>query len=174
MYNTIILKKGFARLTNREMENFEKGNTIWGIDSEPVEVKRWNIEDEDDAKEELEKYRCAYRECTGYVDIEEYAIEYCSCDEDGEFTEGSNFDLAEELFRELRNSFDKEVCFSDLEAAKAYYTPSLEECSKTTDDRFSDYIEKIKGAESLDELADVLNEYTDMFDNGSTWYVREF
>ena len=173
MYNTIILKKGYATLTNKEMENFKKGNTIWGIDSEPVEVKRWSIEDKDDAREELGKYRCAYRE-GAYVDIEEYALEYCSCDENGEFIEGADYDLADELFRELRNNFDKEICFSNLEDAKAYYTPSLEECSETTDDRFTDYIEKIKDAESLDELADVLNEYTDVCNNGSTWYVREF
>ena len=28
--NTIILLKGYRKLTDREYEKFEKGNTIWG------------------------------------------------------------------------------------------------------------------------------------------------
>lgn len=95
MNNTIILKKGYARLTESEYKKFEKGDTIWGIDREPEEIKRWNIEDEAEAKAELAKHKCTY-DGGNVWDIEEYALEYCECDEDGEFIQGSDFDLAEE------------------------------------------------------------------------------
>lgn len=96
MYNTIILKKGDASLTKREMESFEKGDTIWGIDREPEEIKRWNIEQEEEAKEELKKYKCSYKNWQDGTDVKEYALEYCECDEDDEYVSGSDFYLAEE------------------------------------------------------------------------------
>ncbi len=61
MFNTIILRKGNAFLTNREYKTFEKGSTIWGPDIEGEEIKRWNIEDKDKALAELNKYVCEYR-----------------------------------------------------------------------------------------------------------------
>lgn len=92
-YNTIILKKGCATLSKSEYTKFEKGDTIWGVDSEPVELKRYSIDHEQEAKEELAKYNCTYS--SGYVwNVEEYALEYCDCDADGEFIQGSDFDLA--------------------------------------------------------------------------------
>lgn len=95
MINTIILKKGYARLTHSEYEKFEKGDTIFGLNSEPEELKRWSIEDKEEAEKELAKYKCSYS--GGNVwDIEEYALEYCECDENGEFVQGSDFDLADE------------------------------------------------------------------------------
>lgn len=91
-YNTIILIEGFEVLTDKEYKNFEKGNTIWGIDNNAKEVKRWSIEQEDEAKAELAKLTCEY--ANGH--ITEYALEYCECDEDGDFICGSDFELAEE------------------------------------------------------------------------------
>lgn len=93
MNNTIILKRGYATLTNSEYKKFNKGDTIYGIDSEPEEIKRWNMEQKAQALVELNDYRCTYS--GGNVwNIEEYALEYCECDEDGEFVEGSDYDLA--------------------------------------------------------------------------------
>ncbi len=94
MFNTIILKKGYEKFTQKEYQNFQKGDTIWGEDSNPKELKRWGIVQEQDAKKELAKYKCS---CNGdYVlDVTEYALEYCECDEDGEFIQGSDFELAE-------------------------------------------------------------------------------
>lgn len=101
MNNTIILKKGEAGLTNAtEMKRFEKGDTIWGNDRNPEELKRWNIDQESEANEELAKYRCSYRSNGHMTWIEEYVLEYCECDEDGEFIQGSDFDLAEEELEE--------------------------------------------------------------------------
>lgn len=97
MFNTIILKKGEALLTRGEYKKFNKGDTIWGDGSEPEEIGRWNIGQEQVAKEELSKYSCAYHENIETWSIEEYALEYCEYDEEGEFVQGSDFDLAKEI-----------------------------------------------------------------------------
>jgi uncharacterized protein (DUF1778 family) len=94
MKNTIILRKGFARLTEHEFKKFVKGDTILGIDRNPEEVKRWPIDQEADAKAELEKHQCKY-DGDGW-NIEEWALEYCVCDEDGDFVSGSDYEFAEE------------------------------------------------------------------------------
>lgn len=96
MNNTIILLKGEALLTRGEYKKFNKGDTIFGNDSNPEELKRWSIEQEQEAKEELAKYACTYHENIETWSIEEYALEYCECDEEGEFLQGSDYDLAEE------------------------------------------------------------------------------
>lgn len=96
MFNTIILKTGQATLTKGEYEKFQKGDAIFGIDSDPEELKRWVIEDEEDAKKELSKYSCKYIKRAECWDVQEYALEYCECDEDGEFIQGSDFELAAE------------------------------------------------------------------------------
>lgn len=96
MMNTIILKHGYAKLTRTEMKDFEKGDTIFRENSAPEELKRWSVDQEAEALAELKKYRCSYIEDVQLTTISEYAIEYCECDEDGEFVSGSNFELAEE------------------------------------------------------------------------------
>lgn len=105
MLNTIRLLKGTARLTKNEMKKFDKGDTIWGNDSFPEEIKRWTMEEKETAKEELAKLNCTYEEFGELTHIEEYALEYFEADEEGEFYEGSDYDLAEEKgidIRELR------------------------------------------------------------------------
>lgn len=96
MYNTIILKHDSARLTANEYSRFCEGDLIFGADSNAKELQRWSIDQEQDAKEELAKYKCSYKPALGgdYY-IEEYALEYCECDENGEFDRGSDFNLAE-------------------------------------------------------------------------------
>lgn len=97
MNNTIILKKGYELLGKKEYEKFEKGNTIYGDGSDPEEIKRWPIEEKDEALDELKKYRCEYRKLREAIDITEYALEFCRCDEDGEFIDGSDYEFAEEI-----------------------------------------------------------------------------
>lgn len=92
MNNTIILKKGYAELTKKEYKSFEKGSTIWGADRSPEEIKRWDIDEKEQAELELAKYRCTYSDGI----IEEYALEYCECNEDGDFLQGSDYELAAE------------------------------------------------------------------------------
>ena len=68
----------------------------------------------------------------------------------------------------LKNNFDDEVDFDDLEKAKYYYMPDLNEFPDEIE-----YAEEIKEAKSLEELAQVFNKYSDEFDNGSRCYVIE-
>lgn len=94
----IRLLKGEEILSYREYQNFEEGDTIWGNDSDAEELKVWEGKDKEEAKKELEKYKCSYLWGGGDGNIkyiEEYALEYYLADEDGEFYQGSNYDLAE-------------------------------------------------------------------------------
>lgn len=126
--NTIKLLRGEDRVENKKYKDFVKGDTIWGADSEPEELKRWSIEDKEQAKEELAKYRCFY-DSNGWgtlVIVEEFALEYCECDEEGEFVEGSNFELAEERESDMKTTlqlldeveamgFDREKALEDID-----------------------------------------------------------
>ena len=71
--------------------------------------------------------------------------------------------------KELRNNFDKEVAFDDLNNAKNYYLPNTEEFSEE-----KEYAQEIEEAETLEELAEVLNKYTDIFSDGRNHFVKEF
>lgn len=95
IYNTIILKKGYSCLTDQEYKSFTKGDTICGAGTESVELMRWSIEDIKEANRVLAEHRCRYTHWNVW-DIEEYALEYCLCDEDGTFIDGSDFDFAKE------------------------------------------------------------------------------
>lgn len=95
MNNTIILKKGYARLTNNEYQKFHRFDTIAGTNYIPTEIKRWTIDQIEEAKQGLAKHNCTYKRYNdNLIEIEEYMLEYCKCDEDGEFVEGSDYDFA--------------------------------------------------------------------------------
>lgn len=93
----IRLVKGYARLTNSEYSKFEKGDTIWGDGSSPEELNRWMAEDEAEALKALEAIKCSYSNYNSQlVEVMEYALEYFTADEDGEFVEGSDYQMADE------------------------------------------------------------------------------
>ena len=95
MLNMVRLLKGECRANNEEMKKFKKGDTIWGNDTDPEELKRWKIEEKEEAKKELAALRCRYARYNEHLtDVEEYALEYFKADESGEFVEGSDFELA--------------------------------------------------------------------------------
>lgn len=71
--------------------------------------------------------------------------------------------------KELRNNVDYEAVFTNLQKAKYYYMPNLEEFSECVE-----YAKEIEEAESLEELAQVLNKYTDIFGDGREYVVKEF
>lgn len=94
MNNTIILLHGISEITN-------KGDAIFGIDSGPQEVKRWPIAQKTDALAELARHRCTYRKMTTFigstvVQADEWALEFCEIDEDGDYIGGSDYELAAE------------------------------------------------------------------------------
>lgn len=95
-WNTIILLKGEAVLTSSEMKFFDKGDTIWGNNAEPKEVNRWRAEDEEEAKKVLSEKCSEYSKGIHDTYITEYALMYCDCDNDGEYVDGADYDLAEE------------------------------------------------------------------------------
>ena len=95
----IRLLKGEGRYQRKAFEeNFSQGDTIFGDNCEPIELARWNIEDKEEAEATLAKYQCEYNygELQNTYYVTEYGLEYCDCDEDGEWEAGSDFDLAEE------------------------------------------------------------------------------
>lgn len=89
--------------------------------------------------------------------------------------------------KELRNSVDKECIFDDLKKAKLYFKPSAETLEEHAAEflgdpedfeeyiaKHTEYVEEIENAKTLEELADVLNEYADIYGNGSRYSVYEF
>lgn len=97
MFNTIILLHNSKKLTSKEYKNFTKGDSIYGNDESPAELKRWSVDCEKQAKDELQKHHCSYEQGADLYYIEEYALMYCRTDENGEFVEGSDFEFASEL-----------------------------------------------------------------------------
>lgn len=97
-WNAVRLLKGTACLTNNEYKRFEKGDLIYGNNAEAEEIARWSIDKIEEAKAELAKNHCIYAKRNEQLwSIEEYALEYYSVDEDGEYDYGADYDLAEEL-----------------------------------------------------------------------------
>lgn len=94
-YNTIILKHGVGSYTKKQFDNFVEGDCVCGENANPEELKRWSSDKYGLAKAELNKYKCSYKKSGGYVFADEYVLEYCNTDEDGEFLDGSDFDVAE-------------------------------------------------------------------------------
>lgn len=72
--------------------------------------------------------------------------------------------------KELRNSFDHEVSFSNLQKAKEYYG------SGCVDDGYLNalYCSEIESARSLEDLAEVLNRWSDVLNNGTRYFVKYF
>lgn len=97
MNNTIILLHGERMLSHAEYKNFTSGDAVMGIDAMPEEIQRWPIEQAEEAREELKKYRCRYDKGISAWQIEEYALEFCECDEFGEFLNGAEFEMAGEM-----------------------------------------------------------------------------
>lgn len=96
MNNTIRLLRGELRFTEQEYKRFQKGDTIFGENVPQEEMKRWSIDKKEEAKAELAKYRCSYGKDYDCHNVTEYALEYSELDEDGEFVNGGDYDLAEE------------------------------------------------------------------------------
>ena len=87
----------------------------------------------------------------------------------------------------MKNSFDRDINFESLEEAKKYFNDanaaSLEDSMKNPESvlvdfedfvgGFKEYMQEIDEASDLEELAEVLNRYSDVYGNGSTMYVEE-
>lgn len=91
--NTIRLLKGEGQYTEKEYKNFTAGDAIYGDNTNPIELARWNITNKAEAEAALAKYKCEYDygELQNTYYVTEYALEYCDTDEDGEFVDGSDY-----------------------------------------------------------------------------------
>lgn len=91
--NTIRLLKGEGQYTEKEYKNFTAGDAIYGDNTDPIELARWNITNKAEAEAALAKYKCEYDygELQNTYYVTEYALEYCDTDEDGEFVDGSDY-----------------------------------------------------------------------------------
>ncbi len=88
--------------------------------------------------------------------------------------------------KKLINSYDHEAKFyeNELAEAKNYYLPkSVLPCDeseylgkdyKRYCEQYTEYKQGIEQAENLEELAEALNDFTDIFGNGSACKVVEF
>lgn len=88
--------------------------------------------------------------------------------------------------KKLVNNYDHEIKFYDdeLTEAKNYYLSKsdlpcneseyLGEDYKGYCEQYAEYKQGIEQAENLEELAEALNNFTDIFDNGSAYKVIEF
>ena len=123
VFNTIILKEGTANLTNEEVKKFNKGDTIYGNNSNPAEIARWNISDEKQARATLAEYRCSYDGGR----IKEYALEFCETDEDGEFVSGSDYDFAPEEKTEGMRIYGRAITPADMDAIANYMNDDIRE-----------------------------------------------
>ena len=122
-FNTIILKEGTANLTASELKKFNKGDTIYGNNSNPVEIARWNISDEKQARAALAECRCSYDGGR----ITEYALEFCETDEDGEFASGSDYDFAPEEKTEGMRIHDRAITQADMDAIANHMDDEIRE-----------------------------------------------
>lgn len=88
---TIIrLLHGETNFPMRHLNDYEEGDSIFGVDSCPRELKRW-INDEAAAREELKKYHCK-KHINEFVFINEYALEITRVDEDEDFDDAMSAD----------------------------------------------------------------------------------
>lgn len=94
-YNTFILRHGEHTLTRREYKKFSKGDTIWGENNDTEELGRWNVADKKEALKTLAKYKNRYDYNDLLAFIEEYALEFCYINKDGDFVEGGMYIDAE-------------------------------------------------------------------------------
>lgn len=75
----ISLLKGETTITKSEYGKFDKGSTIFDIDSFPKEIKVWKDEEMELAKDYLKYCKCKYTHYPKFVDVQEYALEYYDC-----------------------------------------------------------------------------------------------
>lgn len=95
-FNTIILLHGSIFLRKNKCKYFHFGCAIIGDEAWPDKLKRWNQDEEDEARKELAKYKCSYSHHHDGINVEEYALLYCICDDDGDDIQWLEYDLAED------------------------------------------------------------------------------
>lgn len=95
--NTIRLLRGSRYATRRELAKMTQYDTIWGDSNDPEVVETWPIDQIAEARAELARHCCGYSRLydrSNAVDISEWCIEVCECDEDGGVIISGDFEVA--------------------------------------------------------------------------------
>ena len=96
MNNTIILKRYACGFTPKEYEKVE-GLSLALIDGEECqcpeieEIRRYPMSDEDKAIADFDDIEDIVTQESGALWVEQYVLEYCECDSDGEWVSGSGY-----------------------------------------------------------------------------------
>lgn len=135
MYNTIILYKGEAELTKFE-KNFEKGGTTSGYFGYCEEIGRWSIEEKEEAMQELKKYNCTYNIGYPLSYVEEYILEFCETDEDGDIVDGSDIVFADPVYNFITPKEEISL-LSKSKRDEMFRTINSYELVRDTDELFS-------------------------------------
>lgn len=155
------LLKSEARLTKEELKGFEKGDLIIGNDVNPEELKRWTGEGcHEKALEELKKFNSSYYMEEQLTDVTEYAVETYEADEDGNFLDGSDYDIAEPVTQVyfLNTSDYKEVVFTDGLNAKFYgcgnsgFFEGVDLCESGAVEKVKSALEKLQKSGELEKF----------------------
>lgn len=84
----------------------------------------------------------------------------------------------------IKNNINDEIEFNNINKAKKFIVRQKEYVANNKDEyigenyelyieQYQDYMLEIVDADTMEELCDVLNKYTDTFGNGSQWYIKE-
>ena len=84
----------------------------------------------------------------------------------------------------IKNNINDEIEFNNINKAKKFIVRQKEYVANNKDEyigenyelyieQYQNYMLEIVDADTMEELCDVLNKYTDTFGNGSQWYIKE-
>ena len=84
----------------------------------------------------------------------------------------------------IKNNINYEIEFNNINKAKKFIVRQKEYVANNKDEyigenyelyieQYQNYMLEIVDADTMEELCDVLNKYTDTFGNGSQWYIKE-
>lgn len=162
------LVKNEIEIGYRKKGEIVEGCTLNSDNQYPEIIK--SFDNKDDAIEELKNYKSEIVEMNGnfgkYFVVTEYYVEESFYDEDGDFIEAGDVlkFSTRDTTKVLVNDVDDELEINDLEKAKYCFTDS-----SNSDEFNNDIMEAV----DLEDLADVLNRYTDTEGNGSQFSVKE-
>lgn len=107
--DTIILIHGSSQCKARDWrKKIFPGEAVFGIDNNSQYIKKWPAEEEASAYKELSSKKCEYYRTGDTIWLDEWALMWCECDEDGEFISGADYELAEELDHHTSGFDDEE------------------------------------------------------------------
>lgn len=172
------LLKSEARFTKEELKGFEKGDLITGNDVNPEELKRWTGEGcREKALEELKKFNSSYYMGETLTDVTEYAVETYEADEDGDFLDGSDYDIAGPVTQVyfLKTSDYSEIVFTDGLTSKFYgsgnsgFFEGVDLCESGAVEKVKAVLENLQKSGELEKFDNLCSSDTQPAKNLFSW-----